>query len=111
MTSANKPIHAVADPGAAVTLVTHSAAKCLGLHITTKSKPHLLPLWEGAQPYQSISQAHIMLQIDGSPVVWTHAIVVDMQLKWDMLVGQDALKQLGIMLMMPAMLRHIDGAV
>ncbi|KAJ2607033.1 hypothetical protein GGF44_006528, partial [Coemansia sp. RSA 1694] len=110
MTTLGKPVHAVADPGAEVTLINVETASRLGIRVTKSSRPCLRPLWGPSSSYRSIGRANVSLQIDAGKPVWTTAVVVDFgQTTWDVLVGKDTLADLGVMLMTPAMLRRVGG--
>ncbi|KAJ1897580.1 hypothetical protein LPJ66_003279 [Kickxella alabastrina] len=104
----NKPAMAVANNGAAVSLVTMAAAKQLKLHICMNLKPDLFPIWSD-KTYQSIGQATICLQVEGGPKFWDDAVVVNMKVPWELLVSNHAQEGLGIHLMTPAMCRCLKG--
>ncbi|KAJ1934662.1 hypothetical protein GGF37_006282, partial [Kickxella alabastrina] len=99
---------AVADNGAAVSLVTMAAAKRLKLRIRTNSRPDLFPIWSD-KAYQSIGRATVCLQVEGGPKFWDDAVVVDMKVPWELLVSNHAQEGLGIRLMTPAMRRRLKG--
>ncbi|KAJ1730325.1 hypothetical protein LPJ61_003072, partial [Coemansia biformis] len=92
-----------------VMLVTLSATRRLGLHITRTSRPELRPLWLDATPHIVYSCTNVQLHVENSPMAWVHAVVVDWHCRWEILFGRDALVTLGVSLMSPAMLRHSNG--
>ncbi|PIA16166.1 DNA/RNA polymerase [Coemansia reversa NRRL 1564] len=96
-------LRALADTGAKVCLITERAAKRAGITININSRPLLRTLWPDAAPHHSIGRAHIRLQVENGPRIWTHAVVISFGKGWDLLVGGKTLHQLGIQLMSPAM--------
>ncbi|KAJ2586953.1 hypothetical protein IWW49_003736 [Coemansia sp. RSA 1797] len=109
ITMKDQTVEAVVDPGAAVSLVMLDAAKRLGLHISSCSRPLLAPLWPTSAPYQSIGRANIALSLESRPKKWIHAVVVGFKASWDILLGADAMKEFNIESMMPAMQRRSPG--
>ncbi|KAJ2815581.1 hypothetical protein GGI24_006001, partial [Coemansia furcata] len=110
MATLGKPLRAVADPGAEVTLIDIHAARRLNLRISEHYRPRLRALWPGGSGHASLGTTNVSLNLDNSMPVWITAVVVDFrQTAWDILAGQDTLDSLGVHLMMPAMVRHIRG--
>ncbi|PIA12667.1 hypothetical protein COEREDRAFT_12399 [Coemansia reversa NRRL 1564] len=103
-------LRALADTGAKVCLITERAAKRAGVTINTNSRPLLRTLWPDAMPHCSVGCAHICLQVENGPQIWTHAVVVSFGKGWDLLVGGKTLQQLGIQLTSPAMDRYLGAA-